>query len=296
MRNPVVSVVMTTFGHERYIKEAIEGVLMQACSFNYELIISNDCSPDNTDEIVRGILKVHEQAHLVKYTRHQDNLGMLSNFIWSLREARGEYIAICEGDDFWIDQHKLQKQVNFLENNEGYGVVFTDTDYFYQRSGRMVKSFDKKNRLYIPTGHVTSDLLYRNLYKTCTVLFRNEEFSNLFSLLSREKFLLGDKPLWLYLSESMKFGYLSESTAVRRVLDNSASHYDKLEDNLRFRRSSYKVSLLFADRNNITLDKVVYKKIYLKSMLKYAYQNKMIVSAIRHFLWRTIYPKCRKAV
>lgn len=298
MSNPIVSVVMTTFGHEEYIKEAIEGVLMQDCNFNYELIIANDCSPDNTDGIVHEILKEHARAHFVKYTRHEDNLGMLSNFMWSLKEATGEFIAICEGDDYWIDPYKLQKQVNYLRSNEGYGAVFTDTDYLYQRNAKVIRSFDKKNRLQIPSGQVTEDLLYKNLYKTCTVLFRNRNLNELFSILYREQFLLGDKPLWLFLSESMKFGYLPESTSVRRVLATSASHYERLEDNIRFRRSSFRVSIFFANRNDISLDKKAYKKIYVRSLFKYAYQNRMITAAIRHFLFRRIFRKsrCRKSI
>jgi len=117
MENDVVSVVMITYGHENFIEEAINGVLMQECSFGIELIVSSDCSPDNTDEVVRNIIKHHQRGDRIKYICHEKNIGMMSNSIFSLNEAKNKYIALCEGDDYWTDPLKLQKQVDFMEGN-----------------------------------------------------------------------------------------------------------------------------------------------------------------------------------
>ena len=115
----MVSVVMITYGHENYIEQAIKGVLMQECDFQYELIIANDCSPDNTDRIVQKIIDNTNNADRIKYVRHTVNKGMTANFLWTLQQASGKYIAICEGDDYWTDPLKLQKQVDLLEVNRG---------------------------------------------------------------------------------------------------------------------------------------------------------------------------------
>ena len=283
MTKPTVSVVMITYGHENYITEAIEGVLMQQCDFDIELIIANDCSPDNTDFFIKKIIKEHPKAHLIKYFKHEKNKGMLPNFIWALQQAKAKYIALCEGDDYWIDPLKLQKQVEFLEKNDSYGAVFTDSDFLVQKKNIRIKSIDKKYKLDIPTGNVTNIILYESLYKTCTVLFKRPNFVKFFELISKQRFLLGDKPLWLYLSESMKIGYINHSTCVRRVLISSASNHKSFQENVRFRQSSYKVSLLFANRNNIALDKKKYKKMYFKSLIKYAIENRMIFEALKHF-------------
>lgn len=283
MTKPTVSVVMTTYGHEDYITEAIEGVLMQECDFDIELIIANDCSPDNTNDIIKKIIKEHPKAHLMKYFMHKKNIGMLPNFIWSLQQAKAKYIALCEGDDYWIDPYKLQKQVDFFKINDSYGAVFTDSDFLYQKNNTRIKSIDKKYKLDIPTGDVTNIILYESLYKTCTVLFKRPNFVEFFELISKHRFLLGDKPLWLYLSESMKIGYINHSTSVRRVLNFSASHHKCFQENVRFRQSSYKVSLVFAKRNNIDLDKKKYSKMYFKSLIKYAIENRMIFEALKHF-------------
>jgi glycosyltransferase involved in cell wall biosynthesis len=119
---PLVSVWMITYGHENYISQAIEGVLFQKCDFNVELIIADDCSPDNTETVVKGIIKNDPRAHIIRYTRHVVNKGMINNFIWTLEQCKGKYIAMCEGDDYWTDPLKLQKQVDFLEGHPNYSM------------------------------------------------------------------------------------------------------------------------------------------------------------------------------
>ena len=122
-QKPLVSVAMITYGHEAYIKQSIEGILMQECDFEVEMIIVNDDSPDNTDFIVKEIIDNHQRAHWIKYTKHEVNKGVAKNFVWALEEGSGKYIAICEGDDYWTDTLKLQKQIDFLENNPAYAMA-----------------------------------------------------------------------------------------------------------------------------------------------------------------------------
>jgi glycosyltransferase involved in cell wall biosynthesis len=115
VRDIFVSVIMITYKHEQFIAKAIEGVLMQKCDFEVELIIADDCSPDKTEEKVFQIIKNHPKNSWIKYTKHKTNKGMISNFNWALNQCKGKYIAMCEGDDYWTDPLKLQKQVDFLE-------------------------------------------------------------------------------------------------------------------------------------------------------------------------------------
>ena len=117
-----VSVVMITYNHEKFIKEALESIFSQKTNFHYELIISNDCSTDNTDEVIKKIIDKNENGSLINYTNHHKNKGMIPNFLWSIQQAKGKYIALCEGDDYWVDPYKLQKQVDFLEANPDYSI------------------------------------------------------------------------------------------------------------------------------------------------------------------------------
>jgi glycosyltransferase involved in cell wall biosynthesis len=124
MEIPLVSVVTITYKHEQYILDTVKGVLNQETDFEVEYIIADDCSPDDTQKVVSEFLENHPKAAWVKYTRHEENKGMNPNFVWALNQCRGKYIALCEGDDYWTDPLKLQKQVDHLEKNQHVVVVY----------------------------------------------------------------------------------------------------------------------------------------------------------------------------
>ncbi len=123
MNRPLISICMITYNHERYIGEAIEGVLMQEVDFSVEFLISDDCSADLTKEIIQAFISDHPRGSWIKYHRHSQNRGMMDNFIWTIEQCKGEFIALCEGDDYWIDSLKLKKQVEFLQNNPDCSLV-----------------------------------------------------------------------------------------------------------------------------------------------------------------------------
>lgn len=105
-----VSVCMITYGHEKFIGQAIESVLMQQTNFAIELLIANDHSLDNTDQQIRHYIATHPKGHLIKYILREKNWQMMPNFINALQQCSGKYIALCEGDDYWTDPNKLQRQ------------------------------------------------------------------------------------------------------------------------------------------------------------------------------------------
>ena len=206
----VVSVVMITYGHENYIRQAIEGVLMQNCNFAVELIVANDCSPDTTDYIINDIIQNHPQGKWITYHKHPKNLGMMPNFIFALQQAQGEYIALCEGDDYWTDPYKLQKQVDFLEANEEYVLAFHPVQIL-KPNGELVQDFITK----VPEDYETQETLARlgNYIHTPSVVFKNviKEFPAELSLSP-----IGDYFLYMLLSEHGKLKYFDEEMAVYR--------------------------------------------------------------------------------
>jgi glycosyltransferase involved in cell wall biosynthesis len=113
---------MITYNHENYISKAIESVLMQKTLFPIELIISDDCSSDNTHNIIKEYTK--KNPTIIRDNSPRKNLGIMSNFIKTLKTCSGKYIALCEGDDYWTDPYKLQKQVDFLEANSEFSFCF----------------------------------------------------------------------------------------------------------------------------------------------------------------------------
>ncbi|MEA3499583.1 MAG: glycosyltransferase [Candidatus Marinimicrobia bacterium] len=117
---PFVSVSMITYNHEQYISKAIEGVLIQKTNFKFELVIGEDCSTDSTREIVFDY--ANKYSDIIKVIVSKENVGMQKNDLRTYKKCQGKYIAFCEGDDYWTDPHKLQKQVDFLESNSEYSM------------------------------------------------------------------------------------------------------------------------------------------------------------------------------
>ena len=115
MDNIMVSVCMISYNHERFIRRALESACNQKTTFQFEIIIGDDCSSDNTQKIIMEIVEQYPNL-IIPILRHK-NLGTIKNAYDIKQRAKGKYIAILEGDDYWVDEYKLQKQVDFLENH-----------------------------------------------------------------------------------------------------------------------------------------------------------------------------------
>jgi glycosyltransferase involved in cell wall biosynthesis len=224
---PLVSIVTITFQHALYIKDCIEGVIMQKITFPIEFIIGEDYSKDGTREIVLEYAKNYPD--LIRVITADYNMHHLKgNSKRSLGATRGKYIALCEGDDYWTDPLKLQKQVEFLEGNEEYGIVSSDYDVFFQNEKRLEKGFLSNNF----NANIEYDLFLYNyinkryFIRTATVLFRTE-FIKTYPLEVSEKIrvgrTLGDNQFWSYILFKSKGKYFPYSSAVYRVSNNTAS-------------------------------------------------------------------------
>ncbi len=210
---PLVSVIMITYNHENFISAAVNSILNQKCNFKFELIIANDSSPDNTDLIVRELMR---QTSSIIYFKHDKNLGMMPNFIFALKKARGKYIAICEGDDYWTDSLKLQKQVSFLEANPDYNMTVGRYQLYYQNSGK----FRNNNELFDIAKPLTlKNYIAFNFGHTSTFLFRNsQEYPQwLHSVFA------GDQSLFIINAKDKKIKYFSDFFSVYRINDGGAT-------------------------------------------------------------------------
>ncbi|WP_299114705.1 glycosyltransferase family 2 protein [uncultured Winogradskyella sp.] len=139
-----VSVLMITYNHEKYIKQAIESIVNQITDFDFELIIADDNSKDNTEKVVKSINNISEKLSL-RYFKNQENLGMTKNFEYAYSKSNGNFIAICEGDDYWSDKNKLQKQVDFLKNNEGFSFCYTRFKVYQNNNDSFAEDFNGKH-------------------------------------------------------------------------------------------------------------------------------------------------------
>lgn len=202
-----VSVIVITYGHEKYIGQAIEGILMQECGFEVELIIADDCSPDDTESVVKQYIENHPRGHWIRYTKHIKNKGMQPNFAWAYAQARGKYIALCEGDDYWIEKTKLQKQVSFLQENDGY-ILCGHRVHKLLFDGHLEES-----RAQTPVSFSQSQLFDFHIPTLSAVFHRIPlEFPDTFNSSPA-----GDFFLWVLLGSAGRFYLFDEAMAIYRM-------------------------------------------------------------------------------
>ncbi|MFC1671423.1 glycosyltransferase, partial [Spirochaetota bacterium] len=170
MNGHLVSIITITYNHEQYIRDTLENILNQKTDFEFELIIANDCSADKTHEVISEIIDKDLKGIKIKYFNNKINIGMMQNFLLALKQSKGKYITICEGDDYWIDPYKLQKQVDFLEANKEYSICFHPVENFYQDENSPPYIFPDKNRW--KQTYPIEELINDNLMNTCSVLYR----------------------------------------------------------------------------------------------------------------------------
>lgn len=195
---PLVSVWMTTYNHERYIAQAIESVLMQKTSFPFELLIGEDCSTDNTGKICKDYAERH--PGVIRLFSRAKNLGMIQNGLATLSEAKGKYVAILEGDDFWIDPLKLQKQVDFLESNPDFSLCFHNA---YEIDGQEEGlPYSKIFRHYEKDVFSLPDLFKSWFIPTASVVFRRSAVIDLPDWYSSAP--VGDTPFFVLVASKGK--------------------------------------------------------------------------------------------
>lgn len=168
-KRPKVSVLMITYNHEKYIEQAVRSVMMQETDFDYELVIGEDCSTDSTREIVLQLKE--EFPDKIKLLLHEKNVGMIPNMVATYNACTGEYIALCEGDDYWTHPKKLQLQVDFLENSPEFVMCFHPV-WTSSKPDECTDIYEGGNPS--QRDYSLADLFdIRQLMPTCSVVFKN---------------------------------------------------------------------------------------------------------------------------
>lgn len=248
---PLISICCLTFNHEKYIDDAMKGFVMQEADFEYEIFVHDDASTDQTAKIVEGYAKQYpNKIHFIKQRENQYSKGIdiLSKYI--LPKIRGKYVALCDGDDYWVDSSKLQKQVDFLEKNQRYGMTHSDHNRFYEQENILISNYNKTNEIKIPQGDVFEFLLHGNFISTCTACFRKillDEYYD-YDFDEGAKFKMGDYPLWLSISQRSLVAYADESLATYRISPGTASRANNIEDRYKFEESVFNIREYFIDK------------------------------------------------
>lgn len=210
---PLVSIAVLTYNHELYIKEALDSFINQETKFDFEIVVSDDASTDGTKSILKNYKEKFPE--LFNLNLHSKNIGMMPNFISTLKSCKGKYIAFCEGDDYWTDIKKLQKQIDFLEQNKDYAICFHECKIFNQATNKLEEDNITKSEKDI---YSRNDLLTGNFMHTPSIVIRNN-----FSIPNwLKKSPIGDWPLYLYIIKGSKIKKIEEVMAVYRVHENSS--------------------------------------------------------------------------
>jgi len=212
---PLISVIVLTYNHENYIKECLDGILAQLTNFEVEIIVGEDDSNDKTRKICLDYAEKHPNKIRLIFHSEKNKIYINNkktgrfNFLYNYNISRGKYIALCEGDDYWTNPHKLQKQVDFLEANPDYALCFHEVQIKEEATGGLIE--DNITRK-VPDTTDIRDLARGNYIHTPSVVFRNNfSLPDWFS-----ECTMGDWPLYCVLTGNKKIKKLSDVMAVYR--------------------------------------------------------------------------------
>ena len=216
---PLVSVIVATYQHARFIAQCLDGILMQKTSFPFEVVLGEDESHDGTREICIDYARKHpDRIRLFLRSRSlstyvENGVTRRLNGAWCRRSARGRYIAMCEGDDYWTSADKLQKQVDFLEAHPECSMCFHNVlvvDDTGKEPPRPAYNFNMRS------SYSVLDLLPHNFIHTPSVVYRRSalppSMPDWFRLMP-----MGDWPTWLLLGQNGRIGYLQDTMGVYRM-------------------------------------------------------------------------------
>lgn len=247
MATPLVTIRCLVYNHEPYLRQCLDGFVMQKTNFPFEAIVHDDASTDRSAEIIReyaekypDIIKpIFETEN--QYSKRDGSIRRIMN-----ENTRGKYVAMCEGDDYWIDPLKLQKQIDFLETNSEYSMCFHNAQMHYENCEKKDKLFSNiKNRDY------TGVEIYANwIVPTASVVFNSSIlFSDRYAdVMSNDNFVFRDTILFLICSEAGKIRGFSDVMSVYRRHNGGITHNVTLSRITRFINHHLEISKVFGNK------------------------------------------------
>ncbi len=208
-KKPLVSVCVTAYNHEKFIEQCLDSILEQRTDFDYEILLGEDDSNDDTRKICKQYadkypdkirLFLHDRSNVIKIGGQPTGRY---NFLYNLSQARGKYIALCDGDDYWTDKHKLQKQVDFMNSHKDYSLCFHPVSVIG----------DTKQDLFPASkpSLMVEELLDHNYIQTNSVMYRKQKYGEIST-----DTMPGDLHLHLYHAQFGKIGYIDDVMSVYR--------------------------------------------------------------------------------
>ena len=278
MINTKVAIIVLTYNEAEYVSKTLDSLLEQKCNFKYKIIINDDCSKDGTDIILKSYAIKYPE--LIDLQINEKNLGISTNFFNAIERSHSEFIAECSGDDWWCDEYKLQKQVNYLESHKEVGLVYTRTKIY-------------NDGIYIDCPFGT-DWSFKYMlfnytpFSALTVCYRRslaEKYIKDIDPVSHN-WCMEDLPMWMWMSMTSKFGYITDVTSVYRQRKGSATSFTSFEKEFNFIKGSYDVKEFFLKyfhkEQLLPQLKSLYADLFLDLYLRYDMSSNDIVLSKYH--------------
>lgn len=283
---PLVSVVCITYNHEDYIQKCLNGFLMQKTNFRFEILVHDDASIDNTATIIRKYEEEYASLFRVVYQKeNQYSQGVCPCEDILFPMARGKYIALCEGDDYWTDPYKLQKQIDFLEANPEYGLCYTQTQFYSESDG-------KEKQIWGGPYTDFENIVKVNTIPTLTAVARTELILKYIQDVEPQKhnWKMGDYPIWLWFACCSKIAYIPEITGCYRVSCGSVSHSKTYISQLEFMQSSMSIKLFFLKYRQAsaraTIGLINLESIQINLQIASLHRDEYLVRRLQKDMWR----------
>lgn len=240
----MVSVRVSAYQHSSTIAKCIESILSQKTDFPFEIIIGEDFSTDGTREIVQEYAKKHPKQ--IRVITSNNNVGSKKNGYRCIKAIRGKYTAICEGDDYWIDEYKLQKQIEFLESNPDYSLSYSKAITYKADNKKFGKEIGKKIQS-------IEHLLRGNKIPAVTSVYRTENYECFLEFLkaNNRTNLTMDYSRCLYLYTKGKFHFLNEVTSVYRISEGSMSNQLHMNNQEAYINQVYEIKQFYSKLFNM---------------------------------------------
>ena len=312
----VVSICCITYNHGKFINQALDSFLMQKTNFKYEVIIYDDASTDNTAEIIRQYEEKYPEIIKPIYAKENQYSKGKQTFEFTFEKAKGKYIALCEGDDYWTDENKLQIQVDYMEKNEKCTFCFHDAMVLN------MKNNEKENWPFYNKKHYKQDGNYNageldilGAIPTASYMFRAEHVEKIPEWFG--KCIVGDRPIQLIMTSFGYAHYIDKTMSIYRVgigssaMDEINKQNEEIETAVKYWQkiewmidefncfSEYKYEKeLNLSKNEIQLNILIVKKEYKKIIKEKKYRKLLGKMQTIKFLLKayfpTVYQKMKK--
>ena len=232
-----VSIVVAAYNEERYIGHTLESILSQKVDFDYEILVGDDCSNDKTADVIRKYAKKYSNINPII---REMNMGMTENSMDLIARAQGEYLALIEGDDYWIDEHKLQKQVDFLDSNSDYLACFGQCIIVDENDVRHPEIEPDCGFIRHSGDYTLGDFEnYLLPGQTATSLYRTDEFNRLYKKIMETDFdlhhFIDRHMVLLMLSGGKLYNSGEEYAAYRKIMKKESGSWSSKNDLYNFR-------------------------------------------------------------